>query len=147
MKAKFLFPIGDVRVAPNSVVEVEIKDADHNNVGFIFASNEIASRWLVLNNAGLLMWPAKAIVSNPRDVSINVSAQEPIAVAVMFDEGVEMEEVEGSVEESEAPAEEAENAAADEVENVASEAATETDESPAEEEEVEEPKKGRKGRK
>jgi hypothetical protein len=55
MKAKFLFPIGDVRVAPNSVVEVEIKEADKNNAGFIFPSTEIAERGLVLNNAGLLM--------------------------------------------------------------------------------------------
>lgn len=31
MKAKFLFPVSDVRIAPNSVVVVDIKDADHNN--------------------------------------------------------------------------------------------------------------------
>lgn len=31
MKAKFLFPVSDVRIAPNSVVVVEIKDADHSN--------------------------------------------------------------------------------------------------------------------
>lgn len=145
MKAKFLFPVSDVRIAPNSVVVVDIKDADHNNTWFIFPASNIAERWLCLSNAGLLMWPAKAVLVNPRDVAVNVSEKEPVAVSVIFDwEGLEMEELEmpaeetvepnenpeGSTEESEAPAEnvasEAENTEADEV------ASVETDEAPEE---------------
>ena len=92
MKAKFLFSVGDVRIAPNSVVEVEVKDADHNNTWFIFPSSEIASRGLCLTNAGLLTWPAKAVLVNPRDVAINISAGEAVAVRLTLDnEGVEME--------------------------------------------------------
>lgn len=92
---------------------------------------------------------------NPRDVAVNVSEKEPVAVSVIFEEGVELEELEmpaeetvepnenpeGSTEESEAPAEnvasEAENTEADEV------ASVETDEAPEEKP----AKKGRKGNK
>ena len=103
MKAKFLFPVSDVRIAPNSVVVVDIKDADHNNTWFIFPASNIAERWLCLSNAGLLMWPAKAVLVNPRDVAVNVSEKEPVAVSVVFDDGLEMEELEMPAEETVEP--------------------------------------------
>lgn len=86
MLAKFLAVEEAISIAPHSTAEVKLQDADLSNVGFIFPTTETAARWLILANAGLLLWPAKAFVHNSKDVTQNIARGECIAINVKLEE-------------------------------------------------------------
>lgn len=167
MLAKFLAVEEAISIAPHSTAEVKLQDADLSNVGFIFPTTETAARWLLLANAGLLLWPAKAFVYNSKDVTQNLSRGDCIAMNVALEgEGLKAGAIETPVEsepteEPEAPAEEEAPVNPDEItdpmegedseseENAAASeaAAEETDESPEEEVIEETPKKTTRSKK
>lgn len=119
MLAKFLAVEEAISIAPHSTAEVKLQDADLSNVGFIFPTTETAARWLILANAGLLLWPAKAFVYNSKDVTQNLSRGDCIAMNVALEgEGLKAGAIETPVE------------------NDSSEAESETDESPENAEEA-----------
>lgn len=139
MLAKFLAVEEATSIAPHSTAEVKIQDSDLSNVWFMFPTTEFAARGLILANAGLLLWPAKAFVYNSKDVTQNIAKGECIAINVKLEEeGLKMGEIQAPVESE--PVEEPENAEASEA---ASEETNESSEdAPVNPDEITDPMEG-----
>jgi len=90
MKLKFLAAKEAVRVSPNGTAEVSFtNDVNH---GFVFPDFNFAKKGLILN-PNVLMWPAKAVVANVRDVAVNIAEGEIVGIRVEEFGPAEMEEL------------------------------------------------------
>lgn len=154
MLAKFLAVEEATSIAPHSTAEVKIQDSDLSNVWFMFPTTEFAARGLILANAGLLLWPAKAFVYNSKDVTQNIAKGECIAINVKLEEeGLMMGELnmpdssEAESEESDEPASPENAAASEATESETNESSENTEETEAEETEEETPKKSSRSKK